>query len=402
MKSLKELFRIGKGPSSSHTMGPAAAARQFLLAHGELDAKGMRFEVTLYGSLAATGRGHLTDKAIVSELGEKRTCVFWRADEELPLHPNGLVISALSANGEKLAEETYYSIGGGEILINGKRDDSPEVYAFKSTEQILRHCDKTGLALWQVVENAEGTEIWKYLDKVWKVMQEAIESGLSKDGALPGGLHLPRQARANYLKARFHRKDLQRTGLLVSYARAVAEENASLGTIVTAPTCGSCGVLPAVLRYLKDSLHASKTEILHALATAGLFGNVVKTNGSISGAEVGCQGEVGVACAMASAAASYLLGGSPRQCEAAAEIGLEHFLGLTCDPVMGLVQVPCIERNALAANRAMVAGEMSVLSDGSHIVSFDAVIKTMVETGHDLPSLYRETSTGGLSRHVRR
>ncbi len=397
MKSLIELFRIGKGPSSSHTMGPSFAAIKFLKEFPEA----VKFEVDLYGSLAATGRGHLTDKAVIDELGEKRTVVRWHEKQELAKHPNGMKIAAFDTAGEKLAEKTYYSIGGGAISESGKLDKSAEVYTFKSMREILRYCDKNGIHLWQVVEEAEGVEIWKYLEKVWKVMSESIASGLAKDGALPGGLHLPRQARTIYKKTRFQQREMQRTGLLVAYARAVAEENADLGTIVTAPTCGSCGVVPAVVRYLKDTLHPSKNEILHALAIAGLFGNVVKTNGSISGAEVGCQGEVGVACAMAAAAASYLHGGSPRQCETAAEIGLEHFLGLTCDPVLGLVQVPCIERNALAATRALVAGEMSVISDGSHLVSFDAVVKTMVETGHDLPSLYRETSAGGLSRHVR-
>ena len=380
-------------------MGPAAAAAHFRTTHG---ARAERFAVTLYGSLAATGRGHLTDKAVEAELGAARTTVEWHPEKELPFHPNALSIAAFDRGGVKIAEETYYSVGGGAITIGEKPVESPEVYPYASMDEVLRQCDRTGLALWQIVERAEGKGIWKYLDKVWGLMSDSIAEGLSHDGALPGPLNLPRQARANYLKAKFQRTEMKRTGILVAYARAVAEENASLGTIVTAPTCGSCGILPAVLRYVKETFRCSKTEILHALATAGLFGNMVKQNGSISGAEVGCQGEVGVACAMASAAASYLFGGTPRQCETAAEIGLEHFLGLTCDPVMGLVQIPCIERNALAATHAIVAGEMSILSDGSHVVSFDAVIKTMVETGHDLPSLYRETSRGGLSRHVRR
>lgn len=397
MKSLTELFRIGKGPSSSHTMGPSFAAAKFLVEFSDA----ARYEADLYGSLAATGRGHLTDKAIADVLGEKRTLVRWHEKTELPKHPNGMKLAAFDKDGEKLGERTYYSVGGGTISENGKPDATAEVYSFKNMKEILRYCDCNGVQLWQVVEAAEGPEIWKYLEKAWNVMNDAIASGLAKDGALPGGLRLPRQARTIYKKARFQQREMQRTGLLVAYARAVAEENAALGTIVTAPTCGSCGVVPAVLRYLKDTLRPTKIELLHALAVAGLFGNVVKANGSISGAEVGCQGEVGVACAMAAAAASYLHGGSPHQCETAAEIGLEHFLGLTCDPVLGLVQVPCIERNALAATRALVAGEISVISDGSHLVSFDAVVKTMVETGHDLPSLYRETSAGGLSRHVR-
>lgn len=395
MKSLRELFRIGKGPSSSHTMGPAKAASLFKNKYGF---EGARYEVELLGSLAATGRGHMTDTAILAELGIGTT-VTWSENKSLPFHPNAMIVSAYLGD-EKKAEETYYSVGGGAVSVDGAGEDAPELYKFRSTEEILDYCDLTGVSLWQVVEEAEGAEIWEYLEEIWKTMLSTLEKGLVAEGSLPGLLKLPRQARSIYQKTKHLSKEMRRTGLLVAYARAVSEENAALGTIVTAPTCGAAGTLPAVLRYLKETLKCSKKDILHALAIAGLFGNVVKTNGSISGAEVGCQGEVGVACAMASAAASYLMGGSPRQCETAAEIGLEHFLGLTCDPVAGLVQVPCIERNAIAACRALVAGEMSVLSDGSHIVSFDTVIKTMVETGRDLPSLYRETSMGGLSLHV--
>lgn len=397
MKSLRELFRIGKGPSSSHTMGPAAAAIHFKKAHAE----GSRYEVDLFGSLAATGRGHMTDTAIKAELGVD-TIVNWHENEFKSFHPNAMTIRALDGDHNVVAEETYYSIGGGAISVGGEPVATPDVYSFRSTDEILDYVDLTGTALWQLVEEAEGKDIWNFLEEVWNVMQETLDKGLATEGVLPGPLKIPRQARSIYSKAKHLGKEMRRTSLLVSYARAVSEENAALGTIVTAPTCGACGTLPAVLRYLKESLKCSKKEILHALAIAGLFGNIVKTTGSISGAEVGCQGEVGVACAMASAAASYLLGGNARQCETAAEIGLEHFLGLTCDPVLGLVQVPCIERNAIAACRAVVAGEMSVLSDGTHLVSFDTVIKTMVETGHDLPSLYRETSAGGLSRHVKR
>lgn len=398
MKSLRYLYRIGRGPSSSHTMGPAIAAERFL--RETQDAA--RYEVVLFGSLAATGRGHFTDKAIKDVLGAKRTKIRWCPEMGDEFHPNGMSFAAFSKGGEKIAERLFFSVGGGAICEKGKTSEEKTVYRFTNMESIVNAATKSGVPLWQIVEDAEGTDIWEYLRRVHGVMMGAIDRGLAADGVLPGGLRLPRKARSIYIKAKMQSEKLRRTGLLVAYAHAVSEENAALGEIVTAPTCGSCGVLPAVLRYLRDALGCAEIELLHALAVAGIVGNVVKRNGSISGAEVGCQGEVGVACAMASAAAGYLMGGSPRQCECAAEIGLEHFLGLTCDPVKGLVQIPCIERNALAATRAVVAGEMSILSDGVHVVSFDTVVKTMLETGHDLPRLYRETSVGGLSRFVRR
>ena len=398
MKSLRELYRIGRGPSSSHTMGPAIAAERFLRETGEA----ARYEVVLFGSLAATGRGHFTDKAVKDVLGARRTKIEWRPETSDDFHPNGLSIAAFSKDGEKISERMFYSIGGGAICERGKASSEKDVYSAKNMEAVVNAATKAGIPLWQIVDDAEGPGIWEHLRKVYCTMMAAIDRGLSSDGVLPGGLRLPRKARSIYIKARMQSEKLRRTGLLVAYAHAVSEENAALGEIVTAPTCGSCGVLPAVLRYLRDALGCSETELLHAIAVAGIVGNVVKRNGSISGAEVGCQGEVGVACAMAGAGAAYLMGGSPRQCECAAEIGLEHFLGLTCDPVKGLVQIPCIERNALAATRAVVAGEMSILSDGAHVVSFDTVVKTMLETGHDLPKLYRETSVGGLSRFVRR
>ena len=379
-------------------MGPAIAAERFLQETKDAE----RYEVVLFGSLAATGRGHFTDKAIKDVLGARRTKIEWRPETSDKFHPNGMSFAAFSKGGKKLAEKMFFSVGGGAICEKGKASEEKDVYRFKNMESVVNAATRSGTPLWQIVEDAEGPEIWEYLRKVYGIMMFAIDRGLSADGVLPGGLRLPRKARSIYIKAKMQSEKLRRTGLLVAYAHAVSEENAALGESVTAPTCGSCGVLPAVLRYLRDALGCSEIETLHALAVAGIVGNVVKRNGSISGAEVGCQGEVGVACAMASAAAAYLMGGSPRQCECAAEIGLEHFLGLTCDPVKGLVQIPCIERNALAATRAVVAGEMSVLSDGAHIVSFDTVVKTMLETGHDLPRLYRETSVGGLSRFVRR
>lgn len=393
MESLRELYRIGYGPSSSHTMGPASAAEIYL----SRTSGATHYRVTLFGSLAATGRGHFTDRALKCVLGEG-TEIVWKPGEVLAYHPNGMTFEAFDADGSARAPWTCYSIGGGALSDGSEKSlKKSEVYSFTSMSDILAHCDETGLPMWQLVEDAEGAEIVKYLDKVLKTMWNSIEAGLKHDGVLPGGLKLQRKARQFYRKARMQQKDFRRTGLVTAYATAVSEENASLGVVVTAPTCGSSGTVPAVLRYLKENLGCDDLELIHALEIAGLVGNIVKRNGSISGAEVGCQGEIGVACAMAAAAAAYLYGGSAHQCEMAAEVGLEHFLGLTCDPVLGLVQIPCIERNAIAANRALVAAEMAILSDGRHRVSFDNVVQTMLETGHDLPSVYRETAVGGLA-----
>lgn len=388
MESLKEIYRIGLGPSSSHTMGPAKAAEIFLSRNPD----SRKFTVTLYGSLAATGVGHFTDKAITRVLGENRTEIVWKSDETLSEHPNGMKFEA-----DDGASWIVYSVGGGALREEGGRSLETDVYPYETMAEILAKCEESGLPMWQLVEDAEGEGIVAHLCSVLDTMNAAIDAGLKHDGVLPGGLKLQRRARSIYQRARFLQPEFRRTGLVSAYATAVSEENASLGTVVTAPTCGSAGVLPGVLRYLAESLGCDRRELVHALETAGLFGNIVKRNGSISGAEVGCQGEIGVACAMAAAAAAYLYGGSAPQCETAAEIGLEHFLGLTCDPVKGLVQIPCIERNAIAANRALVAAEMAVLSDGRHRVSFDEVVATMLRTGHDLPSLYRETSGGGLA-----
>ncbi len=388
MESLRELYRIGLGPSSSHTMGPAKAAELYLARHPGAKA----FEVTLYGSLAATGVGHFTDRALAQVLGENRTTIHWNGSETIGDHPNGMKFTADGAD-----EWIVFSIGGGALRENGGRRMAGDVYPYTGMADILARCETTGLPMWQLVEETEGEEIADYLEEVLKIMNASIDAGLKHDGVIPGGLRLQRRARSIYQKARFLQPEFRRTGLVSAYATAVSEENASLGTVVTAPTCRSAGVLPAVLRYLSETLGCDVREQVHALETAGLVGNVVKRNGSISGAEVGCQGEIGVACAMASAAAAYLYGGTAPQCETAAEIGLEHFLGLTCDPVKGLVQIPCIERNAIAANRALVAAEMAILSDGRHRVSFDEVVTTMLRTGHDLPSLYRETSGGGLA-----
>ena len=396
MKSLKELFRIGHGPSSSHTMGPGNAALLFRSRYPEAD----RFRVVLYGSLAATGKGHFTDLALKNNL--ERPCeILWKPETILPRHPNGMEFTAWNASGETLGSTVFYSVGGGAIEeegASGSGEREKECYPFRDMAEIGEYCRKEGIPLWEVVNRFDDKDVFSHLGKCFDAMNGSIERGLVREGVLPGGLNLARKSRNVHLKAKALRSDIRRTGLIASYAYAVAEENASLGIVVTAPTCGSCGVLPAVLRYCRESRKLSREESLHALATAGLLGTLVKQNGSISGAEVGCQGEIGVACAMAAAACCAIFGGTVPQIEYAAEIGLEHFLGLTCDPVLGLVQIPCIERNAIAANRAVVAAEMALLTDGNHIVSLDTVIRTMLETGKDMPSLYRETSEGGLSK----
>ena len=398
MKSLRELYKIGRGPSSSHTMGPMKAAQSFLSRH--LDAEA--FEVTLYGSLAATGKGHLTDVAILDVLQPvASTTIVWHPDEFLPFHPNGMKFVSLDAEGHPTDEWTVFSIGGGalaEAAEDGKIvDSSPEVYDLNTLNDILKWCDDNGRAYWEYVEQCEDSGILDYLQMIWDAMKDSVKNGLEHEGALPGPLHIARKAATYYVKATGYKQSLQSRGLVYAYALAVSEENASGGTIVTAPTCGSCGVMPSVLYYMQTAHGFSDMRIIRALATGGLVGNVVKQNASISGADVGCQGEVGVACAMAAAATTQLFGGTPSQIEYAAEMGLEHHLGMTCDPVCGLVQIPCIERNAFAATRALDANIYATFSDGKHKVSFDDVVKVMKETGHDLPSLYKETGIGGLA-----
>ena len=398
MESLREIFRIGKGPSSSHTMGPQRAAIIFAERHPEA----ARFEVTLYGSLATTGKGHMTDKAIIDVLKQIAPVeIVWEPSVFLPYHPNGMLFRAYNNSQDLLDEWTVYSVGGGALSEGKATDDyfhKESVYDLHTLKDIQTWCEHHGRGYWEYVKHCEGDDLWDYLREVWKTMQAAVERGLDSEGALPGPLNLARKAPNYYIKARGYKPSLQSRGMVYSYALAVSEENASGGTIVTAPTCGACGVVPAVLYHLSKGHDFSETKILHALATAGLFGNIVKYNASISGAEVGCQGEVGVACAMASAASCQLFGGSPSQIEYAAEMGLEHHLGMTCDPVCGLVQIPCIERNAFAACRALDAQLYASFSDGSHRVSFDRVVEVMKQTGHDIPSLYKETSAGGLAK----
>ena len=397
MKTIREIYRIGTGPSSSHTMGPRFAAEHFLKTHPHAHG----YEVVLYGSLAATGKGHMTDAAIIETLekSDMPVKIIWKPDVFLPYHPNGMTFRSLNDAGFPSDEWAVYSVGGGALEEEGKaREGLAEIYDKDCMTDILSYCEKTGRCYWEYVEQSEGKAIWDYLREVWQTMKAAVERGLNTEGRLPGPLNLRRKAFTYHTKAEGYKDNLRTRALVFSYALAVSEENASGGVIVTAPTCGSCGVLPAVLYHVWKSRNYTEQQILRALATAGLFGNVVKQNASISGAEVGCQGEVGVACAMAAAAACQLFGGSPAQIEYAAEMGLEHHLGMTCDPVCGLVQIPCIERNAYAAARALDANIYASLTDGVHRVSFDKLVRVMKETGHDLPSLYKETGTGGLAK----
>ncbi|WP_290919146.1 L-serine ammonia-lyase [Halodesulfovibrio sp.] len=395
MKSIRELYRIGVGPSSSHTMGPKRAAELFLQQYTHAH----RYVVHLYESLAATGKGHLTDQAVLEVLGKEYTTIKWHPEKCLPEHPNAMTFEAFDEQGELLGSRTFFSVGGGAIRELGQEEkESEAVYPITTVKEIMEYCSQKGITYWEYVVECEGETIFDFLDTVWETMETAVKRGLENQGVLPGSIGLSRQAWRFLRRCRSASEEMQQTGLITAYALAVSEENAGGGIIVTSPTCGASGVVPAVLYYLQEQQQLTRRDILRALATAGLFGNVIKFNGSISGAEVGCQGEVGSACAMAAGAAAELLGGTLRQIEYAAEMGLEHHLGLTCDPVDGLVQIPCIERNACAATRALSCAQMAILSDGTHHITFDEVVHVMKQTGHDLPSLYRETSTGGLAK----
>ncbi len=394
MESLRELYKIGMGPSSSHTMGPRKAADAFNRAYPDA----VSFKVILYGSLAATGKGHLTDFTIKEAFYPKNVEIQWDYTTLMPKHPNALRLQALDKAGHVVGEKVVYSIGGGAI-----RDDETigqkinSIYPHNSMADILQYTSDKKMLLWEYVEECEGADIWDYLQTVWQTMQATMKRGLEKRGVLPGSLNLERKARRYLYKAENSPQYLRRMNNLFSYALACAEENASGGVVVTAPTCGSCGVVPAVCRLVQEICEFEDNTIIRALATASLFGNMAKANASISGAEVGCQGEVGVACAMAAAATCQLEGGDNRRIAYAAEMGLEHHLGLTCDPVDGLVQIPCIERNALAASRALDCATYALMSDGDNRVSYDDVLATMMQTGLDMNNDYRETSRGGLA-----
>lgn len=395
MESIKEIYRVGHGPSSSHTMGPRLAAERFIRQNENASS----FVCTLYGSLAATGKGHLTDTVIKEVFAKHKLEIIWEPTVFLPFHPNALKLESFSDQGALIQSKTTYSVGGGAIVDDGETTEKQQIYPLSTMDSILDWCHENGKQLWEYVEKYEGPEIWDFLLNVWTVMKDSIKRGQEREGTLPGELHLPRKAYAFRLKADNFNGPFKKRSELFSYALAVSEENAAGGLIVTAPTCGACGVVPAVLRYFNKVYKSDEKQVLKALATAGLIGTLVKTNASISGAEVGCQGEVGTACAMASAAATQLMGGTINQIEYSAEMGLEHHLGLTCDPVAGLVQIPCIERNAMAAERALAHNTYALLSDGRHRISFDEVVDTMYQTGKDLPNTYKETSQGGLARY---
>lgn len=395
MKSIKSLYKIGLGPSSSHTMGPSFAATEFLKISPQADF----IKVTLLGSLAKTGKGHGTDRAISETLANIPHEIVFDYESKTPIHPNTLEFIAFK-EGKETNKKEFYSIGGGEIQFDGADSVSPkEVYSENNFTEIANMCKSRNIRLSDYVFEKEDSDIKQYLMAVWKTMQNAINEGLSKSGTLPGGLSVERKAQFLYNQKHIDESPQTRENRLVcSYAFAVSEQNADCGIIVTAPTCGSCGVLPAVLKYMQDKNNFTDEDIIRALAVAGLIGNIVATNASISGAECGCQAEVGTACSMASAALCELFEMGIDQIEYAAEVAMEHHLGLTCDPVCGLVQIPCIERNAVAAMRAINALSLANFLYGSRKVSFDMVVETMYQTGKDLSHLYRETSEGGLAK----
>ena len=396
MKSIREIYKIGKGPSSSHTMGPERAAKLFRGENPQADA----FRVILYGSLSKTGVGHGTDRVLRETLAPLPTQILF-SDEDLPdAHPNTLDFIALK-DGQEISRLRVESIGGGDIRIPGRpADDSEEIYIEHSFAEIADFCKWRYITtLSDYVELNEGPDIWGFLLTVWKTMKQSIEDGLSATGTLPGGLNV--QRKASYLYNKTGGCDapaLQEFQKIAAYAYAVAEQNADNGTVVTAPTCGACGVLPAVLKYIQDTKGYSDETICRGLATAGIIGNLTKSNASISGAECGCQAEIGTACSMAAAALAELYGQNLDQVEYAAEVAMEHHLGLTCDPICGLVQIPCIERNAVAAMRAMNACNLSYFLTGSRNISYDMVCRAMHETGINLNRRFRETSEGGLAK----
>ncbi len=396
MKSIQDIYKIGKGPSSSHTMGPERAAQIFKATHPNADG----FTVLLYGSLNKTGVGHGTDRVIREVLSPIPTEILF-SDFELPdSHPNTLDFIALR-DGAEVARQRFESIGGGDIrYVGGGAEAAPEVYPENTFSEIMEFCKSHGITRFSdYVAKIEGPEVWEFLATVWQTMKSAIDQGLSAEGFLPGGLNVKRRAKILALPIANEKPGMTECRTISAYAFAVAEQNADNGTIVTAPTCGACGVLPAVLRYVQDTRGLTDQDILRGLATAGLFGNLVKRNASISGAECGCQAEIGTACSMAAAALAEMYGLNLDQVEYAAEIAMEHHLGLTCDPVCGLVQIPCIERNAVAALRAINACNLSYFLYSSRNISFDTVVRTMYETGQDLSHHYRETSEGGLAKH---
>ena len=396
MRSIREIYKIGKGPSSSHTMGPERAAKLFLERYPQADS----FQVTLYGSLSKTGVGHGTDRVLLEVLGQERTKVVFSKEEWAGMHPNTMDFSAFAGDIE-IGQLRVESIGGGDIRYAGQaKEKQEEVYIEHSFAEIADFCKWRYIhTLSEYVELNEGPEIWDFLMEVWQTMKKAIDEGLAAEGILPGGLNVRRKAKYLYeQELTVDEPALREFQLIAAFAYAVAEQNADNGTVVTAPTCGACGVLPAVLKYAQITKGYTDEQIIRGLATAGIIGNLTKRNASISGAEAGCQAEIGTACSMAAAALAELYQQDLDQVEYAAEVAMEHHLGLTCDPICGLVQIPCIERNAVAAMRAMNACNLSYFLTGSRNISYDMVCRAMHETGINLNHRFRETSEGGLAK----
>ena len=396
MYSLTEVYKIGRGPSSSHSMGPEYATNDFLKRYPSA----FRYEVTLYGSLAMTGKGHLTDGAILSVFHDRKAEVKFDPDKKDLPHPNTMTFTAYSEGGEKIGEITYLSIGGGNITVLGETRTEENAYPFRNFSGWKGYCHDNKIPLYEAVYRFE-PNIHEYLERVWQTMQEAVRRGIEAEGALPGRLHVMRKAKRLSLPVTGELNEEKEKRIIASYAFAVAEENAGGGTIVTAPTCGACGVLPALLIYFKERDNISDEKIINALAVAGMIGSVIKTNASVSGAEAGCQAEIGTATSMAAAAAATLFDANSEEVEYAAEIALEHQLGLTCDPVEGYVQIPCIERNAVASMRALDSARVARLLCGTRRISFDLIVQTMYETGKDINARYRETSEGGLAANYK-
>lgn len=396
MDTLKELYKIGCGPSSSHTIGPQRAVKKVKEKFSSADS----FIVELWGSLAATGKGHFTDWIIIETFKPLTVEIKWMPNFVHELHTNGMKFIALDKDGKVMKEWLVFSVGGGTIKeLTDKRSGAGQCYNLTKMDDIMAWCKENNKELWEYVEYCEGPSIWAHLKDILDTMNAAVDRGIRKDGVLPGKLRYPRKAKEIYDKIDKKRNYLVITKKIFAYALAVSEENSSAGTIVTAPTCGAAGVIPGLLRALIEEYELDETTALRALAVAGLIGNLIKENATISGAEGGCQAEIGAACSMAAGMAVYILGGTTEQIEYAAEMGMEHHLGMTCDPVGGYVQIPCIERNAIVAVRALNTADYALSTNGEHTISFDQVVITMKETGVDMCSAYKETSTGGLAKY---
>lgn len=401
MDTLKELYKIGCGPSSSHTIGPQRAVKKVKEKFSSADS----FIVELWGSLAATGKGHFTDWIIIETFKPLTVEIKWMPNFVHELHTNGMKFIALDKNKETIGEHIIFSVGGGTIKdMDELLDTTPkkETYPLNSMKEIIEWCKKNNKELWQYVDEYEDPSIWEYLKEIYKAMDDAVTNGLNREGLLPGPLKYPRKAKEMFEKALTKRASLVFTNKIFAYALAVSEENASIGQVVTAPTCGAAGVIPGLLRAMKEEYELKETDILKGLAIAGIIGNLIKHNATISGAEGGCQAEVGAACSMAAAMATYFMGGNIDQIEYAAESAMEHHLGMTCDPIGGFVIIPCIERNAICSVRALNTATYCLSTDGSHTITFDEVVKTMKETGKDMCSAYKETSHGGLAKYYER